>query len=283
MIAIIGVLIALLLPAIQAAREAARRTHAKTTSSKLVWHCITFTTPRAQLPQGVYTDPRDDKSPGLSWLSRLLPFVEEQTKYDQIAKHVPPGFTGSAWEYYNPFGYAASLPGKVIPTSDQPITSFNCPSADFPLLTPSDIDDPFARGLATTSYKGSSGALRRGVLLRPDPTQAGRVRKLRFDDGGNPQILEITQPHRTRYRFKDVTDGLEQDGRGRRVGLRHRVERRAQATLADLDRHAWQRLGRSGPVSDQFLHQLRVRSQEGLLAVRRRPGSIGPREARRLQ
>lgn len=207
-IAIIGVLVALLLPAIQAAREAARRTQCKNNLKQIGLALQNIHDSEGALPQGVYTDPRDNTSPGLSWLTRLLPYMEEQAKYDQIAHHIPPGFTGSAWEFYKPFSYAATLPGGVIPTSDQPIPGLNCPSSSLPLNVPGDIDKAVARGLATTSYKGSKGAGRRGVLIRPDPGDVGKIRRIRLNDGRSPAIVEIVQSGRSRYRFKDITDGL---------------------------------------------------------------------------
>ncbi|MCA9235169.1 MAG: DUF1559 domain-containing protein [Planctomycetales bacterium] len=206
-IAIIGILVALLLPAIQAAREAARRSQCQNNLKQIGLALQNIHDTEGALPQGVYTDPRNDKSAGLSWLTRVLPYIEEQNKYDLIAAHVPPGFKGSAWDFYQPFAYAASL-GSVIPTSDLPIAPFTCPSSDLPANVPEGVDKAVARGLATTSYKGSKGAGRRGVLLRPDVNDVGRIRKIRLSDGGGSSVLEIEQSGLSRYRFKDVTDGL---------------------------------------------------------------------------
>ncbi|MGI9456538.1 MAG: DUF1559 domain-containing protein [Aeoliella sp.] len=206
-VAIIGILVALLLPAVQAAREAARRTQCKNNLKQIGLALQNIHDTEGALPQGVYTDPRNSESAGLGWLTRVLPYVEEQNKFDLIAGHVPNGFRGTAWDFYQPFLYANSL-GIPIPTSDIPIDVFNCPSSDLPLLVPHDVDKTIVRGLATTSYKGSKGAGRRGVLVRPDVNDVGRIRKIKLNDGKIPQTLEIKQPRRSRYRFKDVIDGL---------------------------------------------------------------------------
>jgi prepilin-type processing-associated H-X9-DG protein len=209
-IAIIGVLVALLLPAIQAAREAARRTQCKNNLKQIGIGLHNIHDTEGALPQGVYSDPGNHDSPGLSWITRILPYIEEQAKYDQIAQLVPPGYN-SAWEFYSPFLYANSLPGKIIPSSDQPIESLICPSADLPKLVPTDVDKAVVRGLATTCYKGSKGVGRRGgrgVLIRPDKLSAGSTWKFILDDGGNPDPITVVQPARLRYKFKDITDGL---------------------------------------------------------------------------
>jgi prepilin-type N-terminal cleavage/methylation domain-containing protein len=209
-IAIIGILVALLLPAIQAAREAGRRTQCKNNLKQIGLALNNIHDTEKALPSGVYGDPRanvTDQSPGLSWMTRVLPYIEEQAKFDAIARHVPPGFVGSAWEFYQPFAYAASL-GSVIPSSDIPIPGFNCPSADLPANVPEEADTAVVRGLATTSYKGSKGVGRRGLLIRPDPKDVGRIRRYRPGDGQSPTVLEVEQPSITRYRFKDISDGL---------------------------------------------------------------------------
>lgn len=205
-IAIIGVLVALLLPAIQAAREAARRAQCKNNLKQIGLGLQNVHDSEGALPQGVYTDPANDQSAGLSWMTRLLPYIEQRNMYDLIAQHVPPGVKGSAWEFYQPFLYADSL-GSIIPASDQPIATFNCPSSSLPQFVPDGVDKAIARGLATTAYKGSKGAGRRGLLIRPDTADNGRVRRIRLDDGGTQPILEIEQPSISRYRFKDITDG----------------------------------------------------------------------------
>lgn len=207
-IAIIGVLVGLLLPAVQAAREAARRTQCKNNLKQIGLALQNVHDAEGALPQGVYTDPKNDESAGLSWMTRLLPYVEQQNKYDLISAHVPPGINKSAWEFYQPFLYATSTPGGIIPTSDISIETFNCPSADLPSHVPQDVDKTVARGLATTAYKGSKGAGRRGLLVRPDIANVGTDWRIRLNDGGAPAILNIEKPGITRYQYKQVSDGL---------------------------------------------------------------------------
>ncbi len=206
-IAIIGVLVALLLPAVQAAREAARRTQCKNNLKQIGIALNNIHAAEEALPQGVYTDPSDAESPGLSWFTRLLPYIEHQNEFALIAKHKPPDFTGSAWDFYRHFEYAFTrpAPNNMVPASNISIPTFNCPSSDLPHLVPETANMLIARGLATTSYKGCKGAVRRGVLMRPDPGAAGKMHTIRFDDGSS---IALESPNRSRYSFKSITDGL---------------------------------------------------------------------------
>ena len=211
-IAIIGILVALLLPAVQAAREAARRTQCKNNLKQIGIALHNIHDTEGALPQGVYTNPRDARSAGLSWFTRLLPYIEEQPKFDLIADHLPPGLEGtSAWDFYRHFQYASSE-NRLIPTGDQPIAGFNCPSSSLPELIPQDITFFTARGYATCSYKGSKGIGGSGVLIRPNrssgSTAGGTEYEVNFDDNRQPTQHIAVRPTRDRYAFKDITDGL---------------------------------------------------------------------------
>ena len=77
-IAIIGILVSLLLPAVNAAREAARRTQCKNHLKQVGLAIENYHGARSQYPQG-----RNSKDPmGVSWAFRLLPYMEEQPIYD---------------------------------------------------------------------------------------------------------------------------------------------------------------------------------------------------------
>lgn len=81
-VAVIGVLVALLLPAVQAAREAARRnqsvSHLKQLMLALHNHHDTF---RKFPAHAIYSE---DGKPLLSWRVAILPFIEEKALYDQF-------------------------------------------------------------------------------------------------------------------------------------------------------------------------------------------------------
>ncbi len=206
-IAIIGVLVALLLPAVQAAREAARRAQCKNNLKQIGIGLHNVHDVEGALPQGVYTDPGRNRSPGLSWMTRLLPSIERNNEFEQISQHYPSNVASSAWEFYEHFRYAASpqTPIDIIPASDVSIPTFVCPSTSLPTHVPSEADKATVVGLATTSYKGCKGPIRGGVFVRPDAEDIGTVRTITFDDGSEHRM---TDPDAFRTAFRSITDGL---------------------------------------------------------------------------
>jgi len=77
-IAIIGILVSLLLPAVNAAREAARRTQCQNHIKQLGLAVNVYEGAMRSYPQG-----RNTRDPtGVSWAFRLLPFMEQQSIYD---------------------------------------------------------------------------------------------------------------------------------------------------------------------------------------------------------
>ena len=94
-IAIIGVLVALLLPAVQSAREAARRTQCINQVRQLSLGSLNYENQHGTYPAGldqslfrggvaqVQTDP-DSSMVVTNWCIEILPFIEQQTLYDQF-------------------------------------------------------------------------------------------------------------------------------------------------------------------------------------------------------
>ena len=85
-IAIIGILIGLLLPAVQAVREAARRTQCSNNVRQMALALHNFEGSHLRYPPGWITnDPNDAYAPnGWSWAYHILPQVEANNVYDRI-------------------------------------------------------------------------------------------------------------------------------------------------------------------------------------------------------
>src|SRR5436190_13039206 len=93
-IAIIGVLVALLLPAVQAAREAARRSSCGNNVKQLGLALHNYHDTNRKFPMAGYlTAPPVTTSSSLpfhhTWLTSLLPFMEQQALYDNTNMMLP--------------------------------------------------------------------------------------------------------------------------------------------------------------------------------------------------
>ena len=85
-ITIIGILIALLLPAVQAAREAARRSQCSNNLKQIGLAMLNYESANGTLPLGMDNTPINPKYQpwkGTSAFAGLLPYVEQQGLYDQ--------------------------------------------------------------------------------------------------------------------------------------------------------------------------------------------------------
>lgn len=81
-IAVIGILVALLLPAIQAAREAARRAQSTNNLKQIALAMHMYHDTRKSFPSRANFD--KDGKPLLSWRVHILPFIEENDLYKQF-------------------------------------------------------------------------------------------------------------------------------------------------------------------------------------------------------
>jgi prepilin-type processing-associated H-X9-DG protein len=159
-IAIIGVLVALLLPAVQAAREAARRSQCQNHLKQMGLAWLNHEGTHKFFPSGGWGaawtgDPNKGfgkEQPG-SWLYNILPFMEQQ-QLRQLGKGSTPGTTG--------FQEAS----KQLHTT--PVAGFHCPSrrpaqvylASWPTIaTEFSFLQPIAQntGVVKTDYAASSG------------------------------------------------------------------------------------------------------------------------------
>ena len=100
-IAIIGVLVSLLLPAVQAAREAARRTQCTNNVKQLGLGLLNYHDSRKRYPFAVSFEPDNIKNKGgmagigrnplygPNWIIEILPFMEQQTLYQRFDRSQP--------------------------------------------------------------------------------------------------------------------------------------------------------------------------------------------------
>src|SRR5262245_26847932 len=107
-IAVIAVLVSLLLPAVQQAREAARRTSCKNNIKQLALAVHNFHSAQNKFPPDtLYT--YDPTGPNWSWLAHILPYIEQQSLSD-LAKldTLPPSNSNQS------LGTSATPPARCL-------------------------------------------------------------------------------------------------------------------------------------------------------------------------
>lgn len=183
-IAIIGVMVGLLLPAVQAAREAARRMSCGNNFKQIGLGLHNYHAAYNKLPQqmgGTFSNPVGPHNNfELSWLVGLLPFVEQQALWEQISNPLDPDGTGPAVAF-PAMGPALGNTGYV-PWRTQ-VSAYRCPS---------DPTEPVAGQFGFSNYAaclGDSGYEEQGNGMNPDgtPNMGGNqwnfVQQQRWDRG----------------------------------------------------------------------------------------------------
>ena len=84
--AVLPVMVALLLPAVQQAREAARRTQSMNNLKQLMLAMHNHHDVYRHFPQGTFENAELEPEQRLSWMYKLLPFIEQANVYEQIDK-----------------------------------------------------------------------------------------------------------------------------------------------------------------------------------------------------
>jgi prepilin-type N-terminal cleavage/methylation domain-containing protein/prepilin-type processing-associated H-X9-DG protein len=173
-VAIIGLLIALLLPAVQAAREAARSAQCQNHLRQLGIALHNFESARRYLPSGAEAKeyPVDLATPHTfyrwSVLAYLTPFLENTAAYNALELSVP-------------------LYTKTFGISPENVAGVKLLVPEF--LCPSDKQQPVSSAFGPTNYAASSGT---GI------------------GGGTPFDTDGLFYTNSRTRLKDITDGTSQ-------------------------------------------------------------------------
>jgi len=161
-IAIIGILVALLLPAVQMAREAARRSKCLNNLKQIGLAMHNYLGVYGVFPPGALSTSAGDF--GHSWLVRILPYLEEETIYNQFDQH-------------------SSVTGRLVPDSqpwnrrnrdvlrDQIFPFMFCPSSTLEklVLTNFGMESP---NVMSSTYVGISGARDHPSTRDKNPTGA---------------------------------------------------------------------------------------------------------------
>jgi prepilin-type N-terminal cleavage/methylation domain-containing protein len=153
-IAIIGILVALLLPAIQAAREAARRAQCQNHLKNIGLALQNYHTAKQHFPKG-FVNTGAGAIEAWSWSTFLLPYLEEQTIYDQLRpapEWIVPVDANRTGKRNLADVLAAIKDGKtseLVPLQT-PLSVFRCPSDSTPPLIP--VNSKNEVDPATTRY-----------------------------------------------------------------------------------------------------------------------------------
>ncbi len=179
-IAIIGILVGLLLPAVQSARAAARRMSCSNNMKQTLLAIHNYESAYKMLPPGwtLPGQPADSNGKGWSMQARILPFIEQEALADGI-------------DFSN--GYSDSklnIDGELIPISAFRVATYQCPS------------DPLdqVRIDGTTEYYKLNYAANMGVWFVLDPAIGGRT---------NDDVVGQGMFTANKYLgFRDCLDGL---------------------------------------------------------------------------
>ncbi|MCA9239251.1 MAG: DUF1559 domain-containing protein [Planctomycetales bacterium] len=216
-IAIIGVLVSLLLPAVQSAREAARRSACANNLHQLGIGCLNYAANNGDaLPPGFAGWEFDEVKRIPKWnfskkslFSRILPFLEEQQVYDQID-----------------FEYQKNSNPYADPSQTTVVSTFICPSWDSgPIRTTSEDGQGLGSSTAyayqhgaLVTYAGCSGSDAATIDSLSSTTQYSQadIEKLRLTTPYGPVyyngafVFDVIEPLPNRFFGKELPRKLSQ-------------------------------------------------------------------------
>jgi prepilin-type N-terminal cleavage/methylation domain-containing protein/prepilin-type processing-associated H-X9-DG protein len=199
-VSIIGILAALLLPAVQAAREAARQTQCGNNVKQLTLAVLSHESALKVFPTGGWAydwlgDP--DRGSGIGqpggWIYNVLPFLEQQALHDAGTSA-----SGTAIEDANAQRLATPIAGLNCPTRRPPALYAISNGMTFKLT-----DGPIALA-ARSDYAMNAGDYAQWNQPSPASLAAGDAPGFNWDDMSHQTGLSH---QRSQVKLSDVTDG----------------------------------------------------------------------------
>ena len=209
-ITIIGVLIALLLPAVQAAREAARRLQCSNNLKQLGLAMHSFHEAQGALPSagwGYMWAPHPDRGVNIDqpggWMYSLLPHLEQQALFD-LGAGVGANTDNKALEDANKQRVTTPLASVICPTRRRPLTY---PVNAIWYVTTPILCSTLSVG-SRSDYAANGGEL--FFSFGPGPNSLATLSSYSFPIADPNIAKSVTGIMFSHYRFKftDVTDGL---------------------------------------------------------------------------
>ncbi len=196
-IAIISVLASLLLPAVQNAREAARRTQCKNRLKQIGLALHEYHDSYGTFPIGAAFAPTPDGNNatpairGSSFFVAILPWLDQGNAYKRLIHEAPGGIAAT--------NYSGNPNGAILDNLYVPV--YWCPSASLSEYAPASSGQPY--NLMTTTYVGISGAAFRGTTVNPDAEVVGTCGNNSDAILGRNGLLVENES----VSFRDISDG----------------------------------------------------------------------------
>ena len=168
--AIIGILVALLLPAIQAVRGAARQAECTNKLKQLALACHSHLDSQKELPESQFirhqiipgfprtcnhSSIRNYRGNGVSWIVHALPYLEQQSIYEVFSKYA---FDGDFVAFQGINKSSQPAHGEIRRAVQAHLPDLKCPSDTTSQLLIRDMPDWVDVPQAVTNYKGVAGA-----------------------------------------------------------------------------------------------------------------------------
>lgn len=218
-IAVIGVLVGLLLPAVQAAREAVRKVSCSnnlrqvglaiqnyhSTFNRLPAGYVSYPTSNGVAPANVMMDAVTwDAGPGWGWGAAILPFAEGTTIADHLQMERP------LWSVVNSQAIASTIPMFLCPSSsgkDSPFTIANASGGPL-IIDGHSVEVGRSHYVASHGQEscwGECGSVATGEVFTNIYTSETKIITI---DGDAGRVADGPFYRNSKTRFRDVTDGL---------------------------------------------------------------------------